>query len=110
MYDSMTSGGQPVPPPKVSRVQGKGQVTIPTDIRKKLGLKKCDLVAFVETEDGVLLSPREVVVAKALEKIGKALQDKGITLEQLLEDGHALRGRLLEEHYGLRPDNDTRLP
>jgi antitoxin PrlF len=104
MYDSMTSGANPVTQSKLSRVQGKGQVTIPTEIRKKLGLKKGDLVAFVETEDGVLLSPREVVVAKALEKIGAALQEKGITLEHLMEDGHAIRGRLLEEKYGLRPD------
>jgi AbrB family looped-hinge helix DNA binding protein len=65
MYESMTSGANPVTPSKLSRVQSKGQVTIPTEIRKKLGLKKDDLVAFVETEDGVLLSPRELFVASA---------------------------------------------
>ncbi len=89
---------------KLSRVQSKGQVTIPTEIRKKLGLKKGDLVAFVETEDGVLISPREVVVAKALEQIGAALQEKGITLEQLMEDSHTIRGQLIEEKNGLRTD------
>jgi antitoxin PrlF len=103
MYDSMTVGANPVTS-KLSRVQSKGQVTIPTEIRKKLGLKKGDLVAFVETEDGVLISPREVVVAKALEQIGAALQEKGITLEQLMEDSHTIRGQLIEEKYGLRTD------
>ncbi len=89
---------------KLSRVQSKGQVTIPTEIRKRLGLKKGDLVAFVETEDGVLISPREVVLTKALATIGEALKEKGITLDQLMEDGHAIRGQLMEEHYGLRTD------
>ncbi len=103
MYDSMTVGANPVPS-KLSRVQSKGQVTIPTEIRKKLGLKKGDLVAFVETEDGVLLSPREVVVTKALEQIGAALKEKGITLDQLMEDSHTIRGQLIEEKYGLHPD------
>jgi antitoxin PrlF len=103
MYESMTSGENQVAA-KLSRVQSKGQVTIPTAIRKRLGLKKGDLVAFVETEDGVLLSPREVIVTKALEKIGEALKDKGITLDQLMEDGHAIRGHLIEENYGLRTD------
>src|SRR3712207_1503301 len=102
MYDSMTVGANPVAA-RLSRVQEKGQVTIPTEIRKKLGLKKGDLVAFVETEDGVLISPREVVVAKALEQIGAALQEKGITLEELMDDGRKIRGELVKELYGLDP-------
>jgi AbrB family looped-hinge helix DNA binding protein len=53
---------------KLSVVQEKGQVTIPAEIRKKLGLKKGDLVAFVETEQGVLLSPQEVIASEALDQ------------------------------------------
>jgi AbrB family looped-hinge helix DNA binding protein len=47
--------------PKVSRVQKRGQVTIPIEIRQKMGLEEGDLVAFVETPQGVLLSPQAVV-------------------------------------------------
>jgi antitoxin PrlF len=43
------------------RIQEKGQVTIPCQIRKKLNLKKGDLVVFVETEAGVLIKPASVV-------------------------------------------------
>ncbi len=46
---------------KVSRVQKKGQVTIPAEIRHKLGLDEGDLVAFIETEHGVMLSPQTIV-------------------------------------------------
>jgi antitoxin PrlF len=89
---------------KLSVVQEKGQVTIPTDIRKKLGLKKGDYVAFVETEKGVLLAPREVVAMEALEKLGTMLKERGVTLEELMESGHEIRGELVKEMYGLDPD------
>jgi len=88
---------------KMSVVQEKGQVTIPAELRKKLGLKKGDLVAFIETDDGVLISPRELVAATALEQIGAALKEKGITLEDLMESGREIRGELVREMYGLEP-------
>lgn len=87
---------------KLSRVQDKGQVTIPSEVRKKLGLKKGDFVAFVETEKGVLITPREVVAMEALEKIGEILRENGITLEELMESGREIRGQLIEEEYGLK--------
>ncbi len=51
---------------KLVRMQEKGQVTIPTEIRKKLGLKRGDLVAVMETPDGVYITPQQVVANKAL--------------------------------------------
>jgi AbrB family looped-hinge helix DNA binding protein len=80
-YGNMTIGGYLMPDLKLSVIQAKGQVTIPAEIRKKLGLKQGDLVAFVETEDGVLISPREAVALDTLREIGKSLKEKGITLE-----------------------------
>ena len=43
------------------RIQEKGQVTIPYRIRKKLNLKRGDLVVFVETDAGVMIKPASVV-------------------------------------------------
>lgn len=71
----------------LSVVQEKGQVTIPAEIRRKLGVKKGDLVAFIETERGVLISPREAVAMEALDRIGMALKERGISLEELIESG-----------------------
>ena len=89
---------------KLSVVQEKGQVTIPVEIRRKLGLKKGDLVAFVETEQGVLISPQEIIAMDALDRIGEALKEKGLTLEELMESGREVRGKLLEEEYGLESE------
>jgi AbrB family looped-hinge helix DNA binding protein len=72
----------------------------PAEIRKKLGLKKGDLVAFVETEQGVLLSPQEVIASEALDQVGRILREKGLTLEELMESGREIRGKLVEEEYG----------
>jgi len=40
-----------------SRVTSKGQTTIPKEIRKQLGIKTGDRVAFLLRDDGVLLRP-----------------------------------------------------
>ena len=85
---------------KLSIVQEKGQITIPAEIRQRWGLKKGDLVAFVETEQGVMISPQEVVAMNALDQIGRALRERGITLEELIESGRDIRGQLIEEEYG----------
>lgn len=82
-------------------VQQKGQVTIPIQIRKRLGLRKGVLVSFVETEKGIVISPQETIAMDALDKIGKALKQKGITLEKLMENGGTIREKLIKRDYNL---------
>ena len=87
---------------KIVRVQEKGQVTLPSELREKLGLKKGDLVSVVETNEGVLISPQEIVATKALDRIGDALKGKGLSLEELIESGRETRGAIMEKKYGLK--------
>lgn len=87
---------------KLVRVQEKGQVTLPTEVREKLGLKKGDLVTVVETDEGVLITPQEIVATKALNRIGKLLKEKGISLEAIIESGREERGNIIEKLYGLK--------
>ena len=86
---------------KVSRVQEKGQVTIPNDLRRKWGLKPGDLVGFEETERGILITRQAVVATDALDKLGEVLRESGVTLEEWIESGREIRGKLIEEEYGL---------
>ena len=92
---------------RLSLVQEKGQVTIPADIRRKLGIKKGDYVAFVETDQGILITPQEVVAMEALDRIGEALKEQGITLEELIVSGRDIRGDLVKERYGLADEPET---
>ena len=83
---------------------GNGQVTQLTEMRKRLGLKKGDLVAVIETVDGVLITPREILARKTLDRIGQALREKGLALDELIESGREERADLIQEQYGIRPD------
>jgi antitoxin PrlF len=86
------------------RVQEKGQVTLPVEARRKLGLKKGDLVVISETPDGLLLTPQDLIASKALDRIGELLKEKGLTLEELIESGREERTALIEEMYGIPAD------
>ena len=84
------------------RIQEKGQVTTPAKIRKKLNLRKGDMVMSVETEAGVLIKPAEILVSQALDKIGESLKADGITPEKWNKRSRDIRKQLLEEMYGLK--------
>jgi antitoxin PrlF len=94
---------------KIVRMQEKGQVTIPTEIRKKLGLKQGDLVAVMETPDGVFITPQQVLAQKALDRIGNALKEQGLSLEELIASGRQTRSDLLQETYGITETPKERL-
>lgn len=85
---------------KLTRIQEKGQVTLPADLRRKLGLKKGDLVAVTETPAGVLITPQEVVATQALAEIGDILKEQGLSLEDMLERSRVVREQVFEEQYG----------
>jgi AbrB family looped-hinge helix DNA binding protein len=94
---------------KFVRMQEKGQVTIPTEIRKKLGLKRGDLVAVMETPDGVYITPQQVVATKALDRIGDVLKEQGLSVDELIASGRDIRGDLLQEAYGITETPKERL-
>ena len=76
---------------KFVRIQEKGQVTIPTEIRKKLGLKRGDLVAVMETPEGVFITPQQVLATTALDRIGDILKEQGLSLAELITSGRQIR-------------------
>ena len=84
---------------KLSVVQEKGQVTIPTEMRKRFGLKKGDRVSFTATEDGILISPQEVVTLKAMKRLGEIIKENGLSLDDLMERGREIRGKIVETKY-----------
>jgi AbrB family looped-hinge helix DNA binding protein len=95
------------PERKLVRIQDKGQVTLPADVRRKLGLKKGDFVAVIETDGGVLISPQQVVAMKALDRVGQILREQGVDLNEMIEAGREISGALLKEEYGIDPDAFT---
>ncbi|GEM_PF-5439616 len=37
-----------------------------------------------------------------LDAIGEALREQGVTLDELIESGREIRGKLIEEQYGIK--------
>ncbi len=89
--------------PKMVRVEDNGQVTLPEEVRERLGLKAGDVVAVVETPEGVFITPQEIVVARALDALGVSLREQGLSLEDLIESGRTERDDLIREQYGIDP-------
>jgi bifunctional DNA-binding transcriptional regulator/antitoxin component of YhaV-PrlF toxin-antitoxin module len=80
-------------------------VTLPIDLRKKLGLKKGDLVAISETAEGILIAPQEIIASKALDEIGAILREQGLSLEDLIDSGREERAKLIREQYDIDVDS-----
>ena len=90
---------------KLSKVQKKGQVTIPIEIRKRLGIEEGDYVTFIETDVGVIVTRQEVIGMAALDRIGEMLREQGRDLYDVIESGREIRGDLIKEKYGLSDDD-----
>ena len=76
-----------------SKVTSKGQVTIPADIRKSLGLEDGTNVVFLEVEGGVLIRS-EKSIREALEPFDRRREELGLTREDLEREVQEERKRL----------------
>jgi AbrB family looped-hinge helix DNA binding protein len=114
----MTIGGNAMRGSTLSLVQERGQVTIPAQFRKKYGIEKGDIVAFVDTADGLVLKRREVVATETLQEIGRMLREHGVELNDLLagatarveaaEDPFAVLDEMREAFKDVPPDEIER--
>lgn len=96
-----------MPPTNLVRVQEKGQVTLPAAARRRLGIKKGDIVSVTETDEGLLITPQTVVATDDIEDMRRILAAEGFDLDELIESGREIRGELLREMYGIDTDSST---
>ncbi|HVL23620.1 MAG TPA: AbrB/MazE/SpoVT family DNA-binding domain-containing protein [Thermomicrobiales bacterium] len=84
----------------VSTVSSKGQVTIPADIRRRLGVNSSDKVAFVLTDEGkVELRPARYSlesVLGSLDALPNETLDLDAEIDIAAEEAAAQRMRRLE--------------
>jgi AbrB family looped-hinge helix DNA binding protein len=83
------------------RVQEKGQVTIPRNIRRQLHLKKGDLVTFVSTDKGVVIKTLALAADDLLESLTADLLARGIQLDAILERSQKVSSESLAKEFGL---------
>jgi AbrB family looped-hinge helix DNA binding protein len=83
------------------RVRGKGEITLPVDIREKLGLQVGAMLTIELTDTGVLLKPAEIVARDAMAQISTELKAQGVTLEDLMASGRKARTKIAADKYGV---------
>lgn len=74
----------PKPQRKLVRIQQRGQITLPAEIRRKVGLKPGDLVSIEDTAEGVIIKPQRGVPAEVVARNGQTLAEQGVSLDELL--------------------------
>jgi antitoxin PrlF len=73
----------------VSTISSKGQVTIPADVRRRLGVGSADKVAFVLTEAGTVeLRPVRFTLEAVLGAL-PGLPDESASLDREIEEARA---------------------
>ncbi|KAF0106592.1 MAG: hypothetical protein FD146_2500 [Anaerolineaceae bacterium] len=83
------------------RIQEKGQVTIPTDIRRKFSLKKGDLVTFVATDSGIVIKSLDQAADELLAGLEMELEQRNIPLKKVMERSMQKGGDAAVAEFGL---------
>ena len=83
----------------VVKLRGRGQLTIPYEYRKELGLGKEDMLNVLKIGDVLVLVPRQLTGDVISRKIESAMKKKGLTLENLLKNLREQRKRYSKETY-----------
>jgi len=85
---------------RIVLVRDKGRITIPAPWRDRYGLSEGSEVVLVAEEDRLVLYPRRVQQLEGLlDRIASALEEKGITLNELLEGSAEVRAESFKRKY-----------
>jgi AbrB family looped-hinge helix DNA binding protein len=86
----------------VARVSVKGQVTIPVEIRRRLGIREGDKVVFMEKDDNIVILNSNRLAWKELQKAFEgAAEEAGFKTEQDVVDFcKEIRNEMREERNG----------
>lgn len=83
----------------VVKLRERGQVTIPYEYRKDLGLGKEDVLNVLKVGDVLILVPRQLSGDALSRKIETTMKKKGLTLDNLLSNLREQRKRYSKETY-----------
>jgi bifunctional DNA-binding transcriptional regulator/antitoxin component of YhaV-PrlF toxin-antitoxin module len=77
----------------------KGQVTLSSNTRKKLGLEKGATFLEVLVGNCVLLVPEDKVLADIMTRAQEAIKDAGVTSDDLLAEVERLKAERFAKEY-----------
>ena len=83
----------------VVKLRERGQLTIPYEYRKELGLGKEDVLNVLKIGDVLILVPRQLAGDVMSRRIESTMKKKGLTLQDLLNNLNEQRRRYSRETH-----------
>ena len=84
----------------VTRIGEKGQLTVPQQFRRDLGLRAGAPFAVLRLGDGLILWPQQQRFEQLCQQVSARLTAAGLTRQQMLATLSTARQRVYERHYG----------
>ncbi len=83
----------------IVKLRDRGQITIPSEYRKSLGLKSEDVLNILKVGDMLILVPRRLEGDLLASKMEQLMKGKGLTLDDLFEDLKQQRKKYMKDKY-----------
>ena len=86
-------------PPKAIKLWGRGQLTLPKEIRDALKLDQDSQLNVFLIGRCLVLTPKPLMRAAVAKDVEKSMKAQGLSLKDLLTDLKKERQRYNQEHY-----------
>ena len=86
--------------PKPVKLWGRGQLTIPKDIRQAMKLDQEDHLSVFVVGRCLVLTPKRLLGPALAKEVARSMKAKGLSLEDVLRDLKAERRRYNQERDG----------
>jgi AbrB family looped-hinge helix DNA binding protein len=85
----------------VVQVRERGQVTIPAEIRRQMGIEEGDVFSLIQLGDTLVATRKKLVAPEVAAAIEGLMREQGVTLADLLDGLEKQREVYVREKYGL---------
>jgi AbrB family looped-hinge helix DNA binding protein len=90
-----------------TKIGEKGQLTVPKQFRRDLGLETGAPFAVLRLGDGLILLPEQQRFEHLCQQVSSSLTAAGVTSEDLLATLPEARKRVYARHYGKKPSGSA---
>lgn len=84
----------------IVKIRERGQLTIPAEFRKDLGLAENDALNMIKVGDALILTQKRLAGDTLSQKMEKSMKKKKLTLDDLLKDLKSQRKQYAKETNG----------
>lgn len=87
--------------PKAVKLWGRGQLTIPKEVREALKLEEDTQLTVFAVGRCLVMTPKRLLRSSLAKEIQRSMKEQGLTLNDLLKTLKEERRRYNREKYGL---------